>query len=171
MTAPRALPKGELIETTRASRSAFDALLDRMTAAQLTDGSLDGGRSAKDVLAHVTLWERLMCDAIETSLRGETPEWPEPGSTITDVDAINEREFLANRDRPLADVRRESAESYQRAMRVVESLSDAQVSDPKAFAWVAGRGYPLSVMIRANMDEHYDEHTEQISAWLASHGA
>lgn len=170
MTAPRALGRRELLETTRASRAALDALLDGMTPEQLTDGSLDGGRSAKDVLAHVTLWERLMCNAIEASLRGETPAWPEPGSTIADLDKINEREFLANSGRQIADIRHESAETYARALRVVESLSEEQVSDPRAFAWIADRGFPLSVMIRANMDEHYDEHAEQISAWLASQG-
>ncbi len=171
MTAPRALARRELIETTHASRAAFDALLDRMTPARLSDGSLDGGRSAKDVIAHVTLWERFLRVAIETSLRGETPDWPEPGSTIADLDKINEREFLASRGLPLEDIRRDAADSFAATMRVIESLTEEQVSDPRAFAWIADRGFPLSVMVRANMDEHYDEHTEQITAWLAQRQA
>lgn len=168
MSGPAALPRAALIATTRASRDEFDALIAGLDDAQFTDTSFDGGRSAKDILAHVALWERLLCDAIDTSLRGETPVWPEPGATIGDVDAINEREFVAARARPPAEVRDASAASFGRAIRLIESLSEEQVSDPRAFAWVARRGVPLSVIVRANMDEHYDEHRDQIAAWLAA---
>ena len=109
-----------------------------------------------------------MSDAIATTLTGGIPAWPEPGATLADVDRINEREYLASRDVPLADVLRGAELAYGRALALVESLTESQLNDAGAFGWTAERNFALAGIVRANTDQHYDEHREQIGAWLAA---
>lgn len=49
-------------------------------------------------------------------------------------------------------------------MHVVESLSDADLGDPRSFAWTGRR--PLWQILAANTWEHYQEHLAGIRAWL-----
>lgn len=161
--------KQELLDLTRSERSALDDIVQKLTPDELCAPVLDGDRSIKDVLAHVAKWEELMANALETGLRGETPAWPEPGATLADVDKINQRTFDENRDRPLDDIVQESRVAYERALALVESVPEEAIFTPSHFSWLGSM--PLSVVVRANMDEHYHEHVTQIEAWWAGQGA
>jgi hypothetical protein len=118
--------------------------------------------SVKDILAHIAAWERRMSIGIEAWRRGDKLEWPEPGYTIAQVDELNDRDFAAGRARSLDDVLRESRKEYRRALSVVEAVTDDEVN-----AWKEAFGRPqLTDIIRANMDEHYREHLDQIDVWI-----
>jgi uncharacterized protein (TIGR03083 family) len=155
------LAKEPLRVAIRSARAALDDRIAALTPDELTRPGVFDGHSVKDIVAHITAWERRLVNAIDAWKRGETPAWPEPGYTLDDTDRLNDRDFDANRDRPLDEVLAESRASYAAVMALVDSLMDTDLVEPTA----SFRPFPLSLIIRANTDEHYVEHIEQIDAW------
>jgi hypothetical protein len=150
------MTKTELVANIRRDRAALDALLGEIDDARTLEPSLDAGWSVKDVLAHISAWERACTGWLETVARGATPERPE----VRDVDATNAGYYERAKDAPLAEVAAESAASYDALLAAVERLSDADLDDETRF------GFPMWRMIDGNSGEHYREHIEQIGAWL-----
>ena len=150
------MKKEELTKRIRADRARFDALVAGLDAARLVEPSLEGGWSVKDVLAHVSVWERLCTAWFAAAARGETPDRAE----VRDVDGFNARSYRDAKDRPLADVLAESRLSHGAIVAVIEGMSEAELADEQRF------GRPAWQMASANSDDHYREHIEQIARWL-----
>jgi hypothetical protein len=150
------MTKDDLLAAIRRDRARLDALIAPLDEARLTAGTLDAGWSVKDALSHISLWERLCVGWLAATARGETPARPE----VQDVDGTNARNYEATKDRPLADVLRESKESYEAILAAVQALSDAQLADDTRF------GFPAWRLVSANSDDHYREHIDQIEAWM-----
>jgi hypothetical protein len=161
------MTKTELLALTRSERAALDDVFAKPTDDELCATVLDGGWSMKDALAHITAWEQRVLRAAAATARGERDVWPEPGYTLADVDRLNERDYLANHDRALADVRAEARASFEAYLRWIDGFSDAQI----AADLPAASGVSLENIIRANGDEHYREHLDAIEAWWAGQGA
>src|SRR5438477_8420769 len=123
------MQKREVIEAIQSERAHLESLLASMSAEQMCQRVLDGQRSVKDILAHIADWERRCIVWIEAGLHGETPERPEQGYTWKDIDALNERTFLENKDRPLLEVQVDSRRAYEQFLGQVQSLSDEDITD------------------------------------------
>ena len=162
------MDKQELADITRSSRRALDEQLARLSDEQMLQTGVVDDWSIKDALAHISAWERMFIGWIEALLRGEKPDRPE---CFTDewTDKVNARVYAENRDRALADVRQESQDSHEAILLFIDRLSDEDLFDPQRFPWAKGR--EMAPWLRANADEHYDEHREQIAAWRAKQGA
>ena len=156
--------KAEILGVIRPERDALTALLGGLNVEQLPQPGVESDWSVKDILAHISDWEQRMVDWIEASLRGEVPEQPAPGMTWDDLDRLNERTYLLNKERALDDVLATFESSYRRSLTAVEALSEKEFIDPKAFAW--RKGDPPWHMVAANTWWHYKEHRETISNWL-----
>ena len=158
------MDKSHVLEEMQAGRAEFDALLAQLSDEQMLDGALDGGRSVKDVLSHIAVWERRCAVWLEVSLRGELPERPEPGVTWDKMDELNERDFLRTRDDTLQEARDDYRRSYQRLYDLLKTMPEEDFGESHRFSWWEGQ--PISMVIAANSFEHYREHEEQIRAWL-----
>lgn len=150
------MKKTELIEAMRRDRAALDTLVGALDDAQLTQPALDAGWSVKDVLAHVSAWERLCASWLEDVAHGRMPERPE----VRDVDGTNAREYERARDLPRREILAASRRSYEAILDSVRALSEADLADQTRFGW------PTWQMASSNSDEHYREHTDQIESWL-----
>ncbi len=130
----------------------------------MTEPALDGGRSVKDVLAHISAWEKI-CMAL---VRNNTPlDPPSPGASGPSTDLINQRIYEGSRDRPLEDVVEDARRSYAELLAMIDGLSD------DALTAVLGAGQegaeaspPVGQLVSGNSDEHYREHSAQIERWL-----
>jgi hypothetical protein len=147
--------KDELLANVHTERAALDSLASSLDDAALTAPALDNGHSVKDILAHISLWERLCARWIDAAARGQTPDRPE----VADVNATNARDHAASKDIPLDRVLAESSVTHQAVLDAVEALSEADLADDQRF------GFPAWQLVRANSDEHYREHIDQIAAW------
>ena len=152
---PLARNKNELLAAIRRDRAALDALVASLSEAQLVAPELEAGWSAKDVLAHITAWERLCVKWIRERRREEGP------FTQESLDALNKSIYDANKGRALDAILEESRRSYAAIAETVEALTDDLDAAP---VWAPGR--LLGEIISSNSDEHYREHIEQIEAWL-----
>jgi uncharacterized protein (TIGR03083 family) len=137
---------------------ALQSLIERVGDARMTEPSLDAGWSVKDVLAHIALWEGICARWLEAAARGETQDRPE----VKDVDGTNARGFERAKARPLSDVIRESRTRHARIVAAVEALSGEELASDARFGW------PSWQMTDSNTADHYREHIDQISRWLAS---
>jgi hypothetical protein len=160
MNAPQLIGKRALIERAHAEHARLDDAIAPMSEAQACAPVLEGGRSAKDVLAHIAAWERRVITAIAIGRTGETPPWPEPGFNPWDTDKLNERDFQANRERALAEVISEARVAHDEFMELVESFSEEEIANDLPYT----PGIKLEQILRGHADEHYQHHREAIEA-------
>jgi hypothetical protein len=161
--------KRELLDSMESERSRLDAIVDTLGESEMVRPALDDEWSIKDALAHIAGWEQRFIGASKAVARGEQPDWPDDGWTQELTDQVNQRDFEANRDRALDDVVAESRRSYAEMRRLVERLSDDDLTNPGRWAWT--RGHALIEFVSSNADEHYREHADAIEAWWAGQGA
>jgi hypothetical protein len=160
------MTRDELLDLITSTRGELDALYVARTGDELVAPVLAGGWTMKDVMAHVAAWERRLLNAVAAAERGEDDVWPEPGYTVSvaDTERLNQRDYLAARDRPLDDVRADAQATYDDFMRWVRSFTDEQVAGELAYT----PGLKLEWLIRAQADQHYRHHIDAIKAASAS---
>lgn len=158
------MDKSQLLQKMETGRAEFDALLAQLSDKQMLETALDGGRSVKDILSHIAVWQWRCARWFEISLRGEVPQRPEPGVTWQQMDDLNERDFLRARSDSLQEAWDEYHRSYLQLFDVVNSMPEEDFGITHRFSWWEGE--PISQVIASNSFEHYEEHAEQIQAWL-----
>ncbi|HEY7130716.1 MAG TPA: ClbS/DfsB family four-helix bundle protein [Candidatus Limnocylindrales bacterium] len=137
-----------------AGRDRFEAALATLPDEAMLD-RIDEDWTRKDVVAHIEAWERRVVRLFD-GLRAGGPLEPDE-----ETDELNARLWAADRDRPLADVRSGEREAYAAMLARLDSATDEELFDGKHFAWTEGD--PFAEWFRANGDEHFDEHLEQLT--------
>ena len=155
------MTKNDLLASIRRDRLQLDELVARVGEARMEEPALEEGWSVKDVLAHISSWEKI---GMATVRNNQPVDVPEPGPATTNTtDLVNQKIYESNRDRPLADVRADAARSYDELLAMVEGMSDDALS---SILGGATEGPTVDQVIRGNSDQHYREHAEQIGRWL-----
>ncbi len=154
------MDKQELLAEMQAGRGRLEEVLAGLSEAQMLEPALFDSWSIKDWLGHLEYWERRVAE-IYLALRDGRQV---PFSGYATVDELNNSVYAANRDRPLAEVRRDEANAYQSLLVLVENAPTADMADPKRFAWTNGQ--PFSEWIAGNSYGHYEEHWPDLKAWL-----
>jgi len=167
------MTKSDLLANIRRDRAQFDALVARVGEARMTEPALEDGWSVKDVLAHISAWEKICMalvrnnEPIQAPPPGETsPSEPSGAEEQRQTDAINDKVYQDNRDRPLADVVADAQRSYTDVVVMVEAMSQEQLETPLGGPQFAGQSPLVGELIGGNSDGHYREHIEQIARWL-----
>ena len=125
-----------------------------------------GHWSLKELLVHLTGWQRLTAARLEAPLRGDDdPSNPWPASTGTEeenVDAINAWFEDQGRNRSSAEIVAESRETLERIERAIEQLPADDLLEMSRFPWM--EGYRLGPGVIGGMIEHFQEHQDEIAA-------
>ena len=100
-----------------------------------------GEWSVKDLLGHISFWER-NCAAELQLLE------PDDVDEELNVDEMNAREHDLIKDRSLAELKDEFAQSHDALMRVLRAADDLDPDQVKGDTW-----------------EHYGEHAADIRSW------
>jgi hypothetical protein len=144
--------KAALLADTAGERDALTALLGRMTREQLLwPGAY--GWSAKDHVAHLAEWERLLFGWYDAGLRGEDPPTPAEGYTWATIDALNRAIYERRRDDQLEQVMADWNETSRRLLTLAESISEVDLSSPGRYPWT-GRGTLASFVYECGAN-HY----------------
>jgi hypothetical protein len=157
---PETVEKAELLRRMQAGYQQFEALLAPLSEVQMTDPHVNGPWSVKDNLAHLTVWQDYLLSHLQGLLTNQKPPEFMPG--LSGEDAINERIYQENKDRPLAEVHTAFRASYQRVLAAVEAVSEEALNVP--LPWRSSS--PLWPFIVGNTFGHYEEHGEIIRRWL-----
>jgi len=137
-----------------AGRQRLEGALAGVSDAAMLD-RIDDEWTRKDVVAHLEAWERRATELLERLRAGD------PLSDRVDTDELNARWFARDRERPLADVLAGERAAYDAMLVAIAGASDEELFDGGHFAWTEGD--PFANWLRANGDEHIDEHLEQLT--------
>lgn len=154
------MTKQELLDSIHTERGLLEATLSRMNHSLMLIPSAVGIWTIKDVLAHISTWERWMIDWTNSLLKGENPSTPDPW----DIETMNTATYNRVKDLTLSDVLTEFRQSYWDSLALVGGLSEEQLQQEHSTTWPMG---PLWTGIAANMIWHYKEHRLDIQKWLA----
>jgi hypothetical protein len=123
---------------------------------ELLKPGVQGEWSVKDILCHISAWEKYLLDRLSYVLSGQKPQYP-PMQTWDDVHRFNAQVYQQNKDRPLTSVIIEFRSLYRGLMTVLEALDDELLEQPYSYDFTADK-LTLLQLIRANTCEHYREH-------------
>jgi hypothetical protein len=156
------ISKTQLLAELNDENAYWQALLDDIGEANMTQPEVAGGWSIKDIVAHITGWRRRTVRRFQAALHHEPdfpPLWP---SELQEDDEINAWIYEANRDRPLADVLSDSREVFQQLVDVIAAFSDDELQDLQRIEWLEGE--PLSG--KFVFSHFHEEHEPDMRAWL-----
>lgn len=165
--------KAALIDNLRTKQTAMEQALEMLSEQQMTTPGVVGAWSIKDVLAHISAWERILLGRLQAAAKNAMPavSWAPDGPLFTElsdtnVDSINNEFYQHNKDRSLQDVLTEFHTLALRIVDALQQLSDDTLTDAQRFTWTFDR--PLWNFIPGDSYEHVDEHLAEIQAWLAT---
>ena len=156
------ISKPQLLAELQQENAYWQALLDEIGEANMTQPEVAGGWSIKDIVAHLTGWRRRSVRRFQALLNHEpdfSPPWP---PELGEDDEINAWIYEANRDRPLADVLSDSREVFQQLVDVIAAFSDDELQDLQRIEWLEGE--PLSG--KFVFSHFHEEHEPDMRAWL-----
>jgi hypothetical protein len=156
--------KAQLLDDLKVEQAQWEALLQDIGEDHMTQPGVAGEWSIKDIVAHLTGWRRRSVGRFQAALRHEPappPFWP---SHLQTDDEINAWIYAANRDRPLADVLRESRDVFQQLVETLDAFPEADLHDPTRFPWLEGGD--LSLTGAVFFAHFHEEHESDMRAWL-----
>lgn len=162
------ITKHEMLELIEDEWFALEDILRSIDVEKLNQAQVEGVWTVKDILAHITAWERLMIQWLEESLRGETPQRPAPGEDWDDLDDFNERLYLDHKAKPLGEVLKDFTEVHAKAVEIVTEMKESDLTDPDRFEW--RQGDPIWHLVAGNTWLHYAEHRETITKRIEAEG-
>ena len=158
------MKKSELLNWLQEEYQKWEALLDQIGPRRMEQPGVNGDWSMKDVIAHLTGWNRWLVVRLQAALRGEPePPPPWPAHLQTDDD-INAWIYESNRGRSLHEILDETQQVFQQLLTVIEGLPDEVRIEPEwRLVWVDNHRFPAGEFF----DHFHDDHEPDVQSWLA----
>ena len=148
--------KNQLLAEMDKEWAKVERLCASLTEAEKVAAPAQGEWSVKDIIAHLSAWEKYLLDRLGYIMTGQGPHYPVM-TCWDDVHRFNAQVYTENKDRPLSSVMIEFRNLYHGVVTVIQALSDEQLNQPYDYDFPDDR-ITLLQMIRANTYEHYQEH-------------
>ena len=165
--------KDEMLTRIATTWAAWQAVLAEVSPAEMTTAGVEGTWSLKDVVAHITFYERWTADQLDGVLAGETAmrllPWVPQEANSPNIDQRNAAIYTMYHDHPLATVLAEAIDEHQRLVASVRALPEASLAEQHRYEWTFG--LPLWQAVAGNSFAHYDDHIVDVRAWLAGRGS
>ena len=159
------LRKAALLEEITVERAALDAAIASLSSREMTRaGVTPGGRSVKDILAHVVDWQDRTLGWYEAGHRGEKPAVPGEGFTLRELPLLNQMIWRRHRRRSLKAVLDEYRAYHQRMLDLIDAVDENDMVTLNRWSWT-GPSWTLSDYIRAQTASHYRWARKHIRRW------
>lgn len=119
-----------LLEEARAEEHVF---WERLSEAERAAEGTPDHWSARDVMAHITVWKDRLAARLEAAAQGLEPERSD------DFEEANREIFEANRKRSWEDLLEYEEQVFTRLVASVGALTEEALNDPQRFDWTDGR--------------------------------
>jgi len=160
------MTKSELLNWLQGEYQNWEAFLDQIGPARMEQPGVNGEWSMKDIVAHLTGWNRWLVARLEAAGRGEPeplPPWPVHLQTD---DEINAWMYETDRGRSSSEVLEETRQVFQQLLAAIETLSDEvrieHIEPAYYLVWVNDQRFPAGEFF----DHFYDDHEPDVRAWL-----
>lgn len=138
---------GELVKLLQDGNEKLFSLIAGLEESKMEVSEVQGFRSVKDILAHITHWNRHGIEWLKSVYKGETPVMPVKGDNTDDIRKgmaeINVEVHERNRDRPVWDVLGEYRETFALVIEQVKKLEEIHLDRVFDYPWarepVSGR--------------------------------
>ena len=156
--------KSELVQAISTARKEWDTLIAQIPHHRLSDGMAVGVWSIKDVIAHVTEYDRWLALGLALRLQKPPQIW---------LDDISLDEFNAVLHQQIAgrnpeDILLDSKQVFQALIDEVEAHSEAYLFGTHRVEGVSYDVIPFQ-LLKSESYGHYHDHIPAIRAWLSSH--
>lgn len=160
------MTKSDLRKWLQKEYEDWQALLDEIDPARMETPGVNGGWSMKDMVTHLTGWNRSLVDRLQAALRGE-PEPPQPWPAhLESEDEINAWIYESNHGRSARDVLDESRQNLHELLTAMEELPDTvriEHIEPNFYlVWVDNERFVASEFF----NHFHDDHEPDVRAWL-----
>jgi hypothetical protein len=156
------MEKSELLNWLGEEYQQWEALLDQIGPARMDLPGVNGDWSMKDMVAHLTGWNRWLVARMQAAQRGEpepSPPWP---SHLEHEDEINAWIYASNRGRTVRNVLEETHQVYDQLLAVIEGLPN-DVRIDHHLVWLGDERFVAGEFF----DHFHDDHEPDVRAWLA----
>jgi hypothetical protein len=152
-----------LVGIIQTERTQWNALLAQVGPDRMAIPDVERTWSVKEIVAHLTWYERAVVDGARQVMSGET--FRRPGSGAGTIDERNARIADESRERPVADVLAEADAVFGQLLRVIGACPDNLLNDAKLLG--LPDDIPPWMRVANNSYAHYRQHAQSIRAWLA----
>jgi hypothetical protein len=161
------MKKAELLDWLQERYQQWEGFLDQIDPRRMDHHGVNGDWSMKDIVAHLTGWNRWLVARFQAAGRRE-PEPPPPWPVHLETeDEINAWIYASNRGRSVREVLEETHQVHQQLLTVIEGLPDdvriARIEPTYYLVWVDETRFPASEFF----DHFHDDHEPDVRAWLA----
>jgi hypothetical protein len=153
--------KGELIRAMVSARGQFDALVNQIPRSKMALSGASGEWSVKDIVAHVTSYDRWL--GLALALRGQKP--PDHWVQDTPLAEFNRKLFDENRDLPLDQVLEDSRRVWAEILEAARAQSETYLFTEQSVPGVPYRFKPSEVL-KSESYGHYLDHVPGLKAWI-----
>ena len=152
--------RAELLAELDREWAHIERICSGLSETDMVKPGVEGQWSIKDILCHLSAWEKFLLDRLGMVMTGQPPFYPVL-SSWDDVHRFNAQVYTENKDRPLNSVIIEFRSLYRGVMTVIEALNDEQLNQPYTYDF-SDESLTLFQIIMANTCDHYREHCTAI---------
>jgi len=154
-----------LLRELRETHAGLEERVAPLSEAQMTAPDVNGAWAMRDMLAHLTAWQRRARVLLEAAHDDTTPAAFYTDPIDTDIlDRRNAAFFAASRARPLAAVLHEWRTTARAVEAAVPLVSEDDLNTLVRFPWLRER--TLASIVAGETYEHTREHLPDIDAFL-----
>jgi hypothetical protein len=150
---PRPTTKNKLLAAMQSEHDALEQALAGLSKKQIVTVSRKTKWSIKDVISHLTEWERMCMGWYRAGLKGKIPAVPAEGYNWAQLPALNTMLLKKNRHLPWENVRRRFRISYRRILRMVKKMGQEELFTRGRYAWTGKNA--LAPYIIGSTSSHY----------------
>jgi hypothetical protein len=159
------MDKTTLLDNISAGHEMLVKVLSPLDETQMTAVGVSGDWSIKDILAHLTAWQKCLLTDMQDATSGDEPATSAMNITGEEMDRLNEQFYQGNKARPLNEVLADFHSTHSQLLATVQAMSEEDLLDPDRFAWTDGK--PLWQFVASETYEHILEHIGAIRRSLA----
>lgn len=161
------MKKAELISILQDGRDRLISICQSKGPEHMQSPGVSGIYSAKDVLAHVSAYERGLVIWLQEARAGRV--YVDPLLDHPDLDYRNARIYLANQDRDPQEVLEDFRRTALELEACVSELGEEELNDPALTAWFVvprwGQEQALWECIVNDSAEHRGQHLPDLERW------
>ncbi len=156
--------KSELIQAINTARKEWDTLIAQIPHHRLSEPVAEGAWSIKDIIAHVTEYDRWLALGLALRLQKPPQIWLDDISLDQFNAALHQQ--IAGRDPD--DIIMDSNQVFQDLIHEVDAHSEAYLFGTHRVEGVPDEVIPYQIL-KSESYGHYHDHFPAIRAWLSSH--
>jgi hypothetical protein len=156
--------KARLLNDIYTERRRLEKNLSMLTAEDMLQPGVTGTWSVKDIVAHLSAWEKLLMEWYHTGLLEVSSTTLPVGMSRSAIDALNQQIYESNRFQTLDDTITEFHASYGKIVAMVEGIPEEDMFARKRFKWTGK--LTLVDYITGNTCNHYAWANSQIRKWM-----